>query len=1149
MTKQYTPTVDCRVAPSAPCNEDSLNNINQSALIHHLCTAPNNIDRDILFICKTEEETLASYNLAKFFAPDINAFYFPSWDTIAYDRVSPSKHILSQRAKILSVLCNRQSILSSSSGEDPKIDNIVIDSRVKTENDKVEKIIIFTSPNNLLQKLPPVENFKNRHLEIFPSDKITIEYIANFLVENGFIRTGSAIEPGEFAQRGEIFDIVITENEAYRLIFSWNKLEQIKILDPLSQISDSKIDRFEIYPSSEMSLSKKAMEHFKGEFLKLFTVNQAENPLYLAITEGRYISGCEQILSLCYSNMVSICDYLKNPSIIYAPIIEHIITEEYESIEDFYDARRKNNALNPSQFYPVFEPGRFYFSDNEVRSLLHKTSSSTDSWVKAKNDIYDVAPDFYLESKIKQQTIGALAKRFFPKYEKILIFCPTESGIEKIKYLLNVENVETRNISFVKLFLQQSFIKDDSLYIKHQDLIGEKNIYDKASSNKRLKNILQELETFEEGDLVVHEEHGIGKFIAIENITVLGIRHDCIKLLYDGDDKLYIPVENIDVIKKYGSDDANLDRLGGVSWQKRKSKLKNRISELSKKLIAIAAERKAISIEPIYKTPEYGSFEDRFPYSETEDQLTAIADIEKDLSSNYPMDRLICGDVGFGKTEIAMRAAFLVASSGKQVAIIAPTTILARQHYNNFIERFAQTNFKISSLSRLTPKSHISDIVYGVAMGTINIIIGTHALLAPNIKFHDLGMVIIDEEQHFGVMQKERLKEMKHSAHVLALSATPIPRTLQMSMLGIRDLSLIATPPIDRLSVRTNIIPNDPVIIRDALMREHYRGGRSFYVAPRIKDLESIELELKTLVPELKYIIAHGRMAPTIIDKIMTDFYDGKYDILLCTTIIESGIDIPAANTIIIHKSEMLGLGQLYQLRGRVGRSKVRGFSYLIINNSKTMTHNASKRLDIMQNIDSLGAGFTIASYDSDIRGFGNLVGDEQSGHIKEVGAELYQEMLEQAVGELQHIKPEYSSAINLNINVPIYIPDEYIEDGEQRLAIYKRISSLSNDNEIEQFNDELIDRFGAIPEPTKNLLFLVKIKLLCKKLQISDLDAGPNGVVIKFLEDEKIASMVMKFLQTHPKNTKLRPDNKLVILTSNIALEKIYSLLEEIGR
>ncbi len=1102
----------CSYAP----HDDAVGN-NSSALIHSLCSS--SFENDILFVSKTEEEALANYNLAKFFAHDINAFYFPAWNTIAYDRVSPSKHIMSSRAKILSKLANRSD----------------------------EPVIIFLSASNLIQKLPPIEAFKNRYLEISVKKEITMDELSAFLVQNGFIRSSSAIEPGEFAQRGEIFDIVPTENEAYRLMFSWNKLEQIKILDPLSQISGDKIDIFALHSSSEMNFSSEMIEHFKGEFLKLFTVNQAENPLYLAITEGRYISGCEQLISLCYPNMVGICDYLNNPSIIHEPLIKQIILDEAESIEDFYQARIKNNLLNPAQFYPVFCPDKMYFSS--LQEAVGIAEIHVDCFAFARNDEFTTPPNLYLESQKAQQTMGCLAKKIFPKYSKIFIFCPTDSGTEKIKYLLALDDVETKNVSFIKLVLPQSFIIKNTLYIRHQDIIGQKNLYEKTSSNKRLKNILQELETFEEGDLVVHSEHGIGKFVSIDNITVLGVRHDCIKLIYDGDDKLYIPVENIDLIKKYGSDDASLDKLGGISWQKRKSKLKNRISELSKKLMIIAAERKAISVEPIYKTPEYEVFQDRFPYSETDDQLQAISDIEKDLSSSYPMDRLICGDVGFGKTEIAMRAAFLVAATGKQVAIIAPTTILARQHYNNFVERFAHTNFKIRSLSRLTPKQQISDITYAITTGEINIIIGTHMLLGESIKFHDLGMVIIDEEQHFGVMQKERLKEMKHSSHVLALSATPIPRTLQMSMLGIRDLSLIATPPIDRLSVRTNVIPNDPVIIRDALMREHHRGGRSFYVAPRIKDLETIEKELQRLVPELKYIVAHGKMTPTIIDKIMTDFYDGKYDILLCTTIIESGIDIPASNTIIIHKSEMLGLSQLYQLRGRIGRSKVRGFAYLIINNSKTMTHNARKRLDIMQNIDSLGAGFTIASYDSDIRGFGNLVGDEQSGHIKEVGAELYQEMLEQAIGELQHIKPISSESTTININIPIYIPDEYIEDGEQRLAIYKRISSLSNDNEIEQFNDELIDRFGLIPEPTKNLLFLVKIKLLCKKLKVSDLDAGPNGIVMKFLPDDKIGSMVMKYLSAHPKDTKLRPDNKLVILTPNTALEKIYSMLIEMEK
>lgn len=428
----------------------------------------------------------------------------------------------------------------------------------------------------------------------------------------------------------------------------------------------------------------------------------------------------------------------------------------------------------------------------------------------------------------------------------------------------------------------------------------------------------------------------------VESLEISNTAHDCVKLLYADGDRLYIPVENLDVLKRYGSEEATLDKLGGVSWQKRKATLKNRIGELAQKLIKLAAMRKVHSMEPIEANDKYEQFSARFPYSETEDQQNAIDDIKADLNSGYPMDRLICGDVGFGKTEVAMRAAFLAASHGKQVAVISPTTILSRQHFSNFCERFRPFNFRIAQISRLVTQAEITRVKHAMRAGDIDIVVGTHALLAKDVNFHDLGLMIVDEEQHFGVAQKERLKELKEGVHILTLSATPIPRTLQMSLLGIRDLSLIATPPIDRLAVRTSVIPYDPVIIRDALLREHFRGGRSFYVSPRIKDLNEIADKLKILVPELTFQIAHGQMLPNVIDRIMGDFYDGKFDILLCTTIIESGIDVPAANTIIIHKAEMLGLSQLYQLRGRVGRAKARGYAYLTLSNKKCFKKRSS---------------------------------------------------------------------------------------------------------------------------------------------------------------------------------------------------------------
>ncbi len=500
------------------------------------------------------------------------------------------------------------------------------------------------------------------------------------------------------------------------------------------------------------------------------------------------------------------------------------------------------------------------------------------------------------------------------------------------------------------------------------------------------------------------------------------------------------------------------------------------------------------------------------------------------------MDRLICGDVGFGKTEVAMRATFMVSCSVNedrpQVAIISPTTILCKQHYHNFLERFKGMGLNIAQLSRLIKPSQAKKIKEGLASGEINIVIGTHALLFADIKFKNLKMIIIDEEQHFGVSQKEHLKQLKSNVHVLSLSATPIPRTLQMSMVGIKDLSLITTPPIDRLPVRTSVLPFDAVMIRDALMRERFRGGISFYVIPRIKDIEWIAKQLSIIVPELKYKIAHGQMSPSSVDTTMNEFCEAKFDILLSTTIIESGIDIPIANTIIIHRADMLGLSQLYQLRGRVGRGKVRGYAYLTLTHHRSTKHSL-QRLDILQNIDSLGAGFTIASHDMDLRGFGNLVGDEQSGHIREVGAELYQEMLDEAINELKSDNANNEECFNptINLAIAILIPDSYIEDSSLRLAIYRRTGDLKSSEEIDNFRLEMEDRFGLIPQEFNNLLEMVKIRNMCFKLNIESFDSGPNGFVIKFRENPGVAEMVLSFVNKFPRHAKIKPENKLVFI------------------
>jgi transcription-repair coupling factor (superfamily II helicase) len=866
--------------------------------------------------------------------------------------------------------------------------------------------------------------------------------------------------------------------------------------------------------------------------------------IYTAVTEGRKFPGYENLLPMFYKALASINDYLNNPLIIYDHLSLQSILEFETSYLDLYQSRLQSNKVNPSSFYPALPPARLYFSSQEVKDLIsHHESIFIDPG--ADNDKQSIKPLPSLSHIDKwQEFIGQ-------NPNKILILCAySPSGIERFKTLMNsyeyhfveIEDISSAKKGLINLVIApfaSGYITDDYIFITGRDIFGEKYFDNtKSSSKRRLKNILTELDNLQPNELVVHIEHGIGKFLGVEIIEVQGNPHDCLKILYADNDKLYIPVEDIDSIKKYGHNEAELDRLGSLAWQKRKSKLKNKISEIAATLIKTAASRALTVCEPIeFDVEAYEKFCDKFNYAETEDQLTSINDIQEDFKSGKLMDRLICGDVGFGKTEVAMRATYMIAAGQEpippQVAIVVPTTILCGQHYTRFLERFQGFPFRIAQLSRLITPKQAKAIKEDLQNGKVNILIGTHALLSKEIKFQNLRLLIIDEEQHFGVAQKEHLKELKTSVHTISLSATPIPRTLQMSMVGIKDLSLIATPPIDRLAIRTTVMPFDGVIIRDALLRERFRGGRSFYVAPRIKDLEDIAKILKEIVPELTFKIAHGQMSAASIDDIMTEFYEGKFDILLSTTIVESGIDVSSANTIVIHKADKLGLSQLYQLRGRIGRGKLRGYAYLTLDPRKS-SPQALRRLEIMQSIDSLGAGFTIASHDMDLRGFGNLVGEEQSGHVKEVGSELYQEMLDQAIAELQNepeLNQETELSPSINLGLPVFIPDSYIEDSALRLGIYRRVGNLLDSNEVEKFIDEMVDRFGPIPDEFKNLLEIVKLKKLCNLLHISNLDSGEKGFLVKFWEKTDVSNVVLSFITSHPRHAKIRPDNKLVFL------------------
>jgi transcription-repair coupling factor (superfamily II helicase) len=704
-----------------------------------------------------------------------------------------------------------------------------------------------------------------------------------------------------------------------------------------------------------------------------------------------------------------------------------------------------------------------------------------------------------------------------------------------------VAELSPRAVALVLLGLERGFETAELALISEQDLLGERLARPPRKRSRRAENFIAQATDLNTGDLVVHVDHGIGRYEGLQTIDVAGAPHDCVWLIYDGGDRLFVPVENIEVLSRYGSGDAEvaLDKLGGVGWQSRKARLKKRVREIADQLIAVAAARTMRRADKL--TPPEGMYQEfcaRFPFAETDDQERSIGDVLNDLSSGHPMDRLVCGDVGFGKTEVALRSAFVAVMDGKQVAVVTPTTLLCRQHFNTFSQRFAELPVRIEQLSRLVSPKQAAEVRADLARGTVDIVIGTHALLAKRIAFKDLGLLVIDEEQHFGVTHKERLKQLRTDVHVLTLTATPIPRTLQMALSGVREMSLIATPPVDRLAIRTFVMPFDPVVVREAILREHYRGGQTFYVCPRIVDLAEVGRTLQKLVPEVKIAVAHGRLPAAELDKVMNAFYDGAYDVLLSTSIIDSGLDIPTANTMIIHRADMFGLAQLYQLRGRIGRSKLRAYAYLTLPPRRVPTAGAEKRLQAMQALDSLGAGFNLASHDLDIRGAGNLLGEEQSGHVREVGIELYQHMLEEAVvaarggqtAEGVELEDRWSPQITLG--TAVLIPESYIADLGVRIDLYRRIAALEERSEIDAFAAEMIDRFGPLPDEVEHLLEVVVIKSYCRQAGAAKLDAGPRGATLAF-RDNRFANPagLVEFITRQGASARLRPDHTLLYL------------------
>jgi len=1071
-----------------------------------------------------------------FAAPEIEALHLPSWDCQPYDRVSPNAAVSAERMTVLARLARSRGAI-----ERPRI--------------------LVGSVSALTQRAPPLAYLKSAAFSAAPGNSVSMEDLARWLEANGYARASTVRDVGDYATRGGILDLYPPGAAApVRLDFFGDTLESIRAFDPETQRSTTQLRSLDLVPMSEAQLTTETIKRFRQAYAAEFGAPAPSDDLYAAVSEGRRAIGLEHWLPLLYDHLDTIFDYVGDAPFVLDGRAEEAATQRLTQISDAYAARRAAYQAEPGKSdYKPLPPARLYLSQDEWKESLSSSPLARLTPFEASPDARNVvdcggrtgrnfAPERQNENAnvfdaavahvraLREQGINVIVAGWSDGSRERMSHVLSEHGLKSLEFVSSYHQARTARVGTLPLAviaLEQGFEAPGFAIIGEQDILGDRLVR-RSKRKRRAQDVLAEASALTAGDLVVHIDHGVGRFVGLKTIEAAGAPHDCLEIHYAGGDRLFLPVENLELLSRFGSETGELDRLGGAGWQSRKARLKKRVREMAGELIRVAAQR-MMHTAPRLTVPEglYDEFCARFPYDETPDQESAIQATLDDLAAGRPMDRLVCGDVGFGKTEVALRAAFATAMNGKQTAIVAPTTLLARQHAQNFRQRFAGLPVNVGQLSRMVGAAESREVKKGLAEGGIDIVIGTHAVLGKTVSFKDLGLVVVDEEQHFGVGHKERLKELRSEVHVLTLSATPIPRTLQLAMAGVREMSIIATPPVDRLAVRTFVSPFDTLIIREALLRERYRGGQSFYVCPRIEDLDEAAAFLRQNAPECKFVIAHGQMAPRELEDKIGAFYEGKYDVLLSTAIVESGLDIPRANTMIVHRADMFGLAQLYQLRGRVGRSKIRAYAYFTTPAKAKITPQAEKRLAVLQSLDILGAGFQLASHDLDLRGGGNLLGEEQSGHIKEVGYELYQQMVREAVeriksGEDAPAEDMWSPTIQLG--APVTIPEAYIPDLPTRLALYRRLSALEDDEEIEAMGAEIVDRFGPTPPEVGLLMSLVQIKALCRRANVEKLDAGARGLTLAFRKNSFAnPAALVKWVSTNPL-ARVRPDMRIVV-------------------
>lgn len=1120
------------------------------------------ISKKPLAIILEDDKQIELYQeLFALFHPHLPCLSFPPWDCSPYDRLSPRTIISAQRVQTLTRLLS-----------------------YKKTNDTW---ILLTTPEGLLQKVLGFDDLRGHTLTMNIGQTISRQHLITFFQTQGYRRVETVYEPGDYALRGSIIDVFPASHEMpVRVDFFDEEIESLKFFNPHTQRSEKALSNLILGGVTELPLGKTSIKRFRQAMRENFGVASLLSDQAKAAIQGRVFQGLEHFLPFFCHSMINLISYLPESLqwVFSNDKIQSLALQFQDEIQNNYRQRcETNNNIEEAYYAPspcfLYENKKFWedFESKKNPWILSSSTLPTD----VKNGYFNAGGTFGRDfsdirsrnrEKLYESLVGYIRERQLSKC-RVILSSNNENRLQRLKDVLQdvdsslvwkdfslISSMRTDVVYQCLSSLQQGFCDSNITFITDQDVFGrhQRPLKDRKKSKSPVE-LLQELNNFSEGDYIVHEHHGIALYNGLRSLTINNITHDFLELIYAQDSKLLLPVEHLNILSRYSGGEnttVSLDRLGTSAWQAKRAKIKKGLLEIADKLLKTAAQRNLRTTKPWI--PLNGLYEDfcsSFPYDLTPDQQRAEQDIIEDLGRGFLMDRLICGDVGFGKTEIALRAAFIGTSYKKQICLIVPTTLLCRQHFQTFVKRFNDFGIKIEQLSRLVKPHQAKKIKNECQEGKIDILITTHAIFGKTVLFKDLGLVILDEEQHYGVLQKESLKKRYPNVHILTLSATPIPRTLQLSLSGIRPMSLIATPPIDRLSVRTVVMTYDAMIIKEALMREYHRGGQIFYVCPKLKDLALVRSQLEELVPNMSVATAHGQMKADELEEIMIGFQDARYDILLSTNIVESGIDIPNANTLIVHKADMFGLSQSYQLRGRVGRGKIRGYAYFTLPFGKKTSSNAKKRLKVIQSLDSLGAGFSIASHDMDIRGAGNLVGEAQAGHVKEVGAVLYQQMLKEAIQSVQegnNTKTEEDLSRNdylvqINLGVTAHIPESYIEDLDLRLRLYKRLASCSDTEEINLMVDELEDRFGSLPLAVKNMFEMLQLKVVASKLNIERIEAGPKGATLSFHKNTfKNPLGLVKYISSKKGLLKLRPDQTLVILTPMPNPQQRYTIIKQ---